>query len=548
MKEVELPDGRILTLTGNETPEQLNAIKQKIKQKYSDELQKPSLGRTLFEQGLQGATAGFEENITDPLAASYAALIQEPKALITGEIQNSALREQVGSVEEQTQERLLEQREKRPYATIGANIVGSLATGLTGSSTKAGAALGNMLRSGNTAARVAKGSGAGAAMGGLYGAGMAEDDIARGATEGAISGGLVGGVLPAAGASVRALTPKADEGLKEVAKLAQKHKIPLSVDQITDSRALNNIQKVSQELPFSGQEAFRDGQMKAFNRALLRTVGQDGDNFSRTTIDKAFLNVGRKFDKLGKGNTFEAQNLARGIREIADDAPEYATDDAIKILNKNIDKVIGEIQDGTIKGEKLNMLRSRINSAARKTKLPDAKDLLKDLENVVVETLAQGDDAAVREAKKQYKNLLVLEPLLAKAKGGNISPTQLTNRVNRIYGRQFVRGGAGEMGELADVGRELLPELGGSDTAQKLLYYGGAGLGATQPGGAVPVAAGLGANRAMQSLVNRNQALIRNMTKEQQKQLMSLPPSQAQKVLDSIKYTATQSPAMAGAQ
>lgn len=507
---------------------------------------KPSLGRTIFEQGLQGLTAGFEENVTDPLAATIAATIQEPRSLITGEVESPALAEELANLEQTTQNRLAAQREQRPIASVLSNIGGSLATGLAAGTTKAGATLGNLLRSGGATARIAKGSLAGGIGGGLYGAGMAEDDWQRGATEGAISGALVGGAIPAVGAAARGLVPSVDEGLKLVAQKAQKHKIPLSIDQITDSRSLKNLQKLSQEFPLSGQEAFRDKQMKAFNRALLKTVGQEGDTFSRARIDKAFMDVGHKFDKIGKGKTFESAPLQSAIAEILDDAPTFATDDAVKVATKNAEKVLQELQSGTIKGEKLNLFRSRINAAARKTNMPDAKELLKDLENAVVETLAQGDSQLVREAKQQYKNLLVLEPLLSKVKGGDIRPTLLTNRVNRIYGRSFVRGNAGEIGDLADIGRELLPELGGSDTAQKMLYAAGAGAAAVNPATTVPVLSGLGLNRAAQSFINRNQNIIARMTKEQQQELMALPVSEAQKLLDAIKSTATRSPVFLG--
>lgn len=52
------------------------------------------------------------------------------------------------------------------------------------------------------------------------------------------------------------LLPAVDEGLAPIAATARKFDIPLSFDQITSSRAAKNLQKVSQELPFSGQARF----------------------------------------------------------------------------------------------------------------------------------------------------------------------------------------------------------------------------------------------------------------------------------------------------
>jgi hypothetical protein len=93
-----------------------------------------------------------------------------------------------------------------------------------------------------------------------------------------------------------------------------------------------------------------------------------------------------------------------------------------------------------------------------------------------------------------------------KGKAGNISPIKLSDRVARVYGRAYTRGQAGDIGELGRVGRELLPELGGSDTYVKTMY----GLGATGAAVSHPVATGvaIGGNRAFQSGINRNPAMI----------------------------------------
>lgn len=391
----------------------------------------------------------------------------------------------------------------------------------------------------NLATKMAGSAAVAAPVSGLYAAGEAEPGQMREQfEEGGRMGAIVGAAFPplaaTAGGLKRAVTPVIDEPLQEVAVLAQKYKIPLSIDQVSQGRFIKNAQKVSQELPFSGQEAFRDKQMKAMNKALLRTVGLEADSFTRGNMDKAFLNLGHKFDRFGKGKTFDAQPLKQGIEEILAEAPDYATQDAVDILRNNINKVLAEVRNGKIDGSKLNTFRARVNKAARKTTLQDAGELLKDLENVIIETVSQGGDETIRQAKQQYKNLLVLEPLAAKAKGGNISMPQLTTRVNRVYGRQFVRGKAGEIGELADVGRELLPELGGSDTMQKILTAGAVVGGAVDPSTLLLSGGAVGINRALQSGVNRNQAIIQNMTKRAQKELMELPPRDAQQVLDSI--------------
>ncbi len=514
-----------------------NFIKQSSQPKQA---QKPSVGKTALSQGLQGATFGFSDEITDPFGVATMALMKEPKALITGEFTNPALVDQAVTARQQTQQDLRNQMSQRPEVAIPANIAGALLTGGAGASTKAGAALGGMLRSGGTGARVVKGAASGAALSGLYGAGASEEgQRLKGAGQAAILGGVVGGAIPAVGAVVKGAIPKIDEGLSDVVDIAQKYKIPVSLDQVTGSRALKTFQKTSQDLPFSGQQGFREKQMRAFNEALFNTVGIKADKFTPMNMDRAFFEVGQKFEKLGSGKTFNLNSMAPAIQEIADEAPMYATQDAIASFKSAVEKLQSNAQNGIISGEKLNTLRSQINKAARKASAMDTKELLRDLENVVVESMSAGDET-LSVAKQQYKNLLVLEPLAAKQTGGNISPAQLANRVSKIYGRSFVRGQAGEIGDLARVGKELLPELGGSDTTQKMLYAGGALLGLGNTTTSIPFAAGLAANRATQSLVNRNQSLVRALSEAQKKQLLSLPPKEASKVLDALYFTANQ--------
>lgn len=373
--------------------------------------------------------------------------------------------------------------------------------------------------------RTARNIGAVGNIGALVGgAGIAKGSapvVADVAKEGA--GAVAGGAGRAGGVIGKAILPSVNEGLKDTAALAQKYKIPVSFDQITDSRAVKNVQKVSQEMPFSGQAKFREKQISAWQRALLDTVGVKGDKFSKSTMDRAFTSVGKEFDSLGAGKVFALdENFTKSINAIKEDAASTATKDAIDNFTNVLEKKIlaNAGPDGTIPGEKLGKIRSDINRLARKANNPDTQELLHDLENAVIDVMTVGDDAAsgaFSATKQKYKNLIVLEPLAAKAKGGNISPALLNNRVSKIYGRAHTRGQAGPIGELAQVGHELLPELGGSDTTQKILYAGGMGGLATgaimNPAAAVGAAgllAGLSTtNRLAQAGLNRNQALIK---------------------------------------
>lgn len=341
-------------------------------------------------------------------------------------------------------------------------------------------------------------------------------------------GGMVGGAIPvmgsAIGVGVGAALPKVDDGLRETAKLARKYNIPLSFDEITDSRAIKNLQKISQDLPFSGQDNFRDLQQKAFNKAVTKSFGQEADRITPELMNKAFKDLGKQFDDLTSGKSFAAgESYKKMTKELLDEAEAYSssTQDALK---KQLSIIEKNISDGSITGEKLGFLRNRISKLAQKAKDPELGSAYKDIENMIIDMATEDDilkKAGFGETKRQYKNLLAVEGIArpGKAKGGNINPSQLAAQVSKIYGRNFTRGNAGELGDLARIGSDLLPELGGSDTMSKaaLLGVSAGGLGVNAP----VVGATLGANRATQSFINRNQKLIDKVLEEG---TLSLPP------------------------
>lgn len=306
--------------------------------------------------------------------------------------------------------------------------------------------------------------------------------------------------------------PNVPEGLIDVVKAAEKYEIPVSIPQVSESRAATNIQKVSQELPFSGEAAFRDKQLSAWQKALFNTVGVEADRFNPKTMDKAFTKVGSEFDKVTKGKQFNiADDFTNSVAEVAKDAEELYGKDAAGVFQKQAMKVMDEFKkDGSISGEALSFQRARLNKLARKTSDEANKAALLDLENVLIDSITSNDPAlreALSTAKRHYKNLIALEPLAVKAKKGFINPTLLNSRVAQVYGRAHTTGKSGEMGELANIGFQLLGQLGGSDTVQKGLYAGAAlGGGVIEP---ATTGALLGANRALQSGVFRNQPLIR---------------------------------------
>lgn len=439
-------------------------------------------------------------------------------------------------------------KEKYPIAYGVGEVEGLIGTGVKTAGTKTAAAINNSIRRGllpnattsigraaNLGTKAAQAGAISAASGAEYGFATGEggfDNRTKQAEEFAIPSGAIGAatiLTPAAvKAGAKALTPTVDEGIKEVGRLAQKYNIPLSIDQITNSKAIKTAQKASQELPFSGQAGFRDKQVAAWNRAVTKTLGEESDRITPEFIDNRFTALGKQFNNLGKGEVHSPSAITSKVNSIVQDAidagaSKEATDGFRNFVKREINSNLNP--DGTIKGETLNKIRAKANATARNSNNFDSKTLYHNFESEIIDTLLP-DTLAKKEfsqLKGQYKNLLAIEPLLKSEKGGVISPTLLSNRMGAVFGRQYYRGKAGELGELARIGKQLLPELGGSDTFQKGLFAGSVLTGAANPATIPLMVGGVAANRAAQSGINRNQAIIRKLLGSSSK--VSLPPA-----------------------
>lgn len=539
-------------------------IKAVLRQKFPTQV--PEVGAGLVGKLGQGMTFG----LADEMQAGLFALPRYIGNEIIGK--EGGLGGAYNELLESQRANLQAAQEQYPITSTGLEIAGALGTGVAGAGTKLGKAIGSATlkglapaaastagKLGNVATKALIGGATGAASSGLYGYGTGEGGAGNrlsAAKDYASLGATVGAGIPLAtsglGAVALAATPKIDEGLREVGKLAQKYKIPLSLEQLTSSRALKTFQKNSQDLPLSGQAAFRDKQLSAWNEAVIKTFGGEGNKFTPELADKAFTRLGSQFNALGKGKVINAGSLADNInKNVIQSAQELgASKDAIEGLQQYLSRaVLPEIQTGTIKGETLNAIRAEVNAAARKATNIDAKILYRDLENEIIDTLTEGSGKAAKafsKIKEQYKNLLAVEPLFTAEKGGLVKPSLLTNRVNKIYKRAAVRGKAGELGDLARIGRSILGEAGGSDTAGRVtMQLGTYGLpvAASAMGVSAPVAIGMagatvGLNRAFQSFFNRNQSLINRLLQNDAKAIQEVvkrKPAEAKMIMEGVK-------------
>lgn len=480
----------------------------------------PSMLGSAFRGIEQGATLNFGDEAKAAIGAGYAKAFggKATDDMSYGDLYSQALRMQG--------DQLSRDMEVNPGATIAGNLAGGLFTGGIAAGTKAGTALANSLRTGGTFARIGKGAAAGAVAGGAYGFGGGQaGSRLENAGEGAIIGGLVGGAVPVAGAAYQGVKntvlPQVDDATAELARQARGMDIPLRVDQVAPSRVRNTLQKVSQEIPFSGAAGQEERQIAAFNRSLAGTIGQKADDLGPETINRFLNDASKKFQGALAEKTISFGDESIGaIRQIAANAADDVTGDIASLVGKNAQKVLGDVQGGIVSGEKLSSLRSdlvkrlpKIDSKAR----PYVTEMIDIIDDAIEKSAPETVDV-LREARRQWRNFKTIEPLLEKSADGRVNPALLMQRVASSPYIKASRAGAGEdeLVDLARIGKQFLPQKGGSDTAQKLATIGAAGGGVTglvtapaaTLAAAPKVAAALLANRTFQQGYNANQRIV----------------------------------------
>ena len=310
-----------------------------------------------------------------------------------------------------------------------------------------------------------------------------------------------------------AVFPEAAADTAEVAARAKELGVPLSLDQVAPSKVRNTVQKISQELPFSGVDDFTTNQRAAWNKALVKTLGEDADSLHPEVIQGFLERTGKEFDNILSGKSVTADKAAlQGVNDLLKSSKNTYGPETLGVLENNISDLKSMVKKSQIPGEALSSFRSQlVRSMARAS--GDAKsalgDLLEHVDDLASSALSGDEQAALGTVRRQYRNFKTVEPLLEKAQNGVVNPTDL---MSRVAASKYIKAsrtpvGQDDLVDLARIGK-MMPIKGGSDTFQKVAGGGAVGGALMNPSAAVvaapKVAAGLGANRLFQSYVNQN--------------------------------------------
>lgn len=454
--------------------------------------------------------------------------------------------EALGLVSPQTVQQLRREQDVRemeaaPYMNSLAGQLGYLG-GNVGTMLLPGAALS---RVGGLAARVGQAISApktlagaatgGAALGAIQPVGTQDDrlfNVGLG-TVGAMGGQAIGrGLSRLAQPTTSEVTPQVQRAITRLEKAG----VPVDLAERAGSENLRMIRRFLTDNPISasvmkkGQEATQT----AFNRAALKLIGEKGDAAIPEVIDKATTRIGKVMDDVASRNTVKVDNrMLTELGDLEDEAKMVLEPSQFAPLKSQIDNILSKASStGGIDGAAYQRIRTIAQELGKNPALSRFSGALREtIDSALERTAGAVDAAALKTARKQYRNLTKVMDAIGTTETGDISIPRLAAATSRKSERAAALRNRGDA-ELARLARsaatmrEAFPQSGTAPRQQlqtigNLLAPGiaGATYGALQgesptdatllalAGGALGVGSPAAAARMYQSNALRNYIL-----------------------------------------
>lgn len=259
----------------------------------------------------------------------------------------------------------------------------------------------------------------------------------------------------------------------------KKEGVDVSAGQARGSQPLRTAESALGTAPFSGDVATQqfNRQMRQFTRAALKRVGEYAEAATPEVIDRAFERIGNQFDKLEANVLLPDPTLKAEIAKVNQDYINHTSPGTrVPYMQKVADQVASLSTAMGVPGKAYKAWRSEMNRIMRKTQNPEYKEALQGaisaIDGAMERTLAKTNPeqlGAWREARRQYRNMMVIEKALPAGEAGAeglITPAKLRQAALAQDKRSFRRGKS-EFTDLALAGEQLLTPVRTSKTSER---------------------------------------------------------------------------------
>lgn len=331
------------------------------------------------------------------------------------------------------------------------------------------------------------------------------------------SAGILGqGIASGSSALVKGAISRMEPVAAKLAQKAEGFGLDLGLPSLTDNTFVRTVASQMERLPFSGATKRAKANQAAFNRQVGKTFGADSDKITEEVFAGAKTKLQNVFEHLSSKNdlTFNSGDVS-SLKSVLDEAQRLAGSDTARTVRGWANELLSKVDaEGKIPGKAYQSFDSRLSKVLKGGGEPAyylgrLRDVVR---SAMDDSISAGDRKAWQVARKQYAALKTVEPLVAKAKDGNISPQSLMGRVTADSAgkARMATGSAGELGDLARIGQRFLKEAPNSGTADRLLVnaavggglYGAQHQGYISPETAMYLGGGLLANRVGLNILN----------------------------------------------
>jgi hypothetical protein len=262
-----------------------------------------------------------------------------------------------------------------------------------------------------------------------------------------------------------AAMPKPSRASTAPARTLEDAGVPLDASQRSGGRFMGMLRSAVANHPFTaGRTAsFAGQQQKAFNRAVLRSIGENSaDEATQPVMAAAYRRIGNVFNQIGKQGAQFDDALQAEIAGVMDDALRTVPQSVMGTLQRNVDDILGSIDDaGRINGEQFIKIRSHLSELADNADVGRVAERLEQAMLGALERTHPGQKQMLRDAADQWRSMRIIQTAIGKGAERDISPLRLANAIGSrqnqamsVYGM----GGDQRLVELSQAARTVLPQ------------------------------------------------------------------------------------------
>ncbi len=279
----------------------------------------------------------------------------------------------------------------------------------------------------------------------------------------------------------KATSPQITDPTKQVAlQTAEEMNIPVYRFQASKNPLTKMAASFEKDVPLSGAVGKTEKQIGAFNREVLKTIGQKGDAVTPEALNSADTQIGGTLNDMAKKYNFLATpDFVAKVKDIAKSASKNLVGVEAEAFNKQVNNLFDSIREGTgqLTGTAYQNLRSGIGRMLRSNDKfsPELAQLQDAIDAQMTSRMSVQDALKTNQARSQYRSMIALERVVKNAPNEPISPPKLQGAVNNVYKNYAYSGGdANNLEKLARLGNLLKDSYPNSGTTQRLAAFEGA--------------------------------------------------------------------------